>query len=388
MGPLREENPWQMNPKRKRKLRTPIDHLDLSRQRSVSPCRVFLDSGSQANFITEDTASFLKLHKREVEISVTGVEHTSTGIKHSVSATIKKSRTSKYKKNLDFFVLSRITAKRPCLPLKRADFEILKNIALADPEFHTPSDIDILLGVKLFYKLLYVGQIELKNCPDVVLQKTQLGWIVAGEINDPSPSNAVQCHLAMHSTPLDASLTKFWEVEEIPKAKLLSAEEKACEEHFINNTQRSADDRYVVRLPFNENKGKIGDSISMASRRFKYLENRFVKNPILKQDYSKFLEEYEALNHMSLIENANSAERGFYLPHHAVMKSDSLTTKIRVIFYGSAKTSSGISLNDSLMVGPTIQEDLFSLLFRFRTHKYALTADIEKNVSSSPCSSR
>ena len=79
----------------------------------------------------------------------------------------------------------------PSLPLKRADFEIPKNIALADPEFHKPSDIDILLGVKLFYKLLCVGQIELKNCPDLVLQKTQLGWIVAGEINDPSPSNAV-----------------------------------------------------------------------------------------------------------------------------------------------------------------------------------------------------
>ena len=126
----------------------------------------------------------------------------------------------------------------PSLPLKRADFEIPKSIVLADPEFHKPSDISPshLLGVKLFYKLLCVGQIELKNCPDVVLQKTQLGWIVAGEINDPPPSNVVQCHLVMHSTPLDASLTNFWEIEEIPKSKLLSAEERACAEHFINNT--------------------------------------------------------------------------------------------------------------------------------------------------------
>ena len=81
---------------------------------------------------------------------------------------------------------------------------------------------------------------------------------------------------------------------------------------------------------------------------------------------------------MSLVENANSGEPGFYLPHDAVIKSDSLTTKTRVVFDGSAKTSSDISLNDSLMVGPTIQDDLFSLLTRFRTHKYALTADIEK----------
>ena len=340
-------------------------------------CRVFLDSGSQANFITEDTDSFLKLHKKEVNVAVTGVEHTSAEIKHSVSA-IMKSRFSKYQKNLDFFVLSRITAKMPSLSLNLIDFKIPKNITLADPNFHKPSDIDILIGVRLFYKLLCVGQIELKNYPEAVLQKTQLGWIVAGEITNPSPTNEVQCYLAINSTPLDSSLTKFWEIEEIPNSKILSPEEQACEAHFVNNVQRNANGRYIVKLPFNENKGKLGDSLLIASRRFKYLENRFVKNPELKQEYSQFLKEYQVLNHMSLVENVNSDEPGFYLPHHAVIKSDSLTTKTRVVFDGSVKTSSGISLNDSLMVGPTIQDDLFSLLTRFRTHKYALTADIEK----------
>ena len=45
---------------------------------------------------------------------------------------------------------------------------------------------------------------------------------------------------------------------------------------------------------------------------------------------------------------------GFYLPHHAVFKESSLTTKVRVVFDGSAKSSTGIPLNDTLMVGPTI----------------------------------
>ncbi|XP_033212187.1 uncharacterized protein LOC117169790 [Belonocnema kinseyi] len=43
-----------------------------------------------------------------------------------------------------------------------------------------------------------------------------------------------------------------------------------------------------------------------------------------------------------------------------------------------SETSTGISINDTLMVGPSIQEDLFSLLIRFRSHAYAMTADIEK----------
>ena len=58
-------------------------------------CRVFLDAGKQANFITEDIASFLNLRKNLVDISVTSLEDTCTEIKHSVSVTMK-SRFNKY----------------------------------------------------------------------------------------------------------------------------------------------------------------------------------------------------------------------------------------------------------------------------------------------------
>ncbi|XP_076661051.1 uncharacterized protein LOC143364796 [Halictus rubicundus] len=69
---------------------------------------------------------------------------------------------------------------------------------------------------------------------------------------------------------------------------------------------------------------------------------------------------------------------GFYLPHHAVIKPTSLTTKVRVVFDGSAKTNTNLSLNDTLRIGPTLQDDLLSPLLRFRMHTYVLTGDIEK----------
>lgn len=71
-------------------------------------------------------------------------------------------------------------------------------------------------------------------------------------------------------------------------------------------------------------------------------------------------------------------ESGYFIPHHTVLKSDSHTTKLRVVFDASAKNTTGISLNDALHKGPTIQENLFSIVMRFRTHRYALSADIEK----------
>lgn len=68
----------------------------------------------------------------------------------------------------------------------------------------------------------------------------------------------------------------------------------------------------------------------------------------------------------------------FYLPHHPDFKETSATTKLRVVFDGSCKSDSGISLNDILLVGPVVQSDLISILLKFRTFKYVFTADIEK----------
>lgn len=47
-------------------------------------------------------------------------------------------------------------------------------------------------------------------------------------------------------------------------------------------------------------------------------------------------------------------------------------------FDGSCQTSNGLSLNNILRVGPTLQDDIFTILTRFRFHKYALVADIVK----------
>ena len=68
----------------------------------------------------------------------------------------------------------------------------------------------------------------------------------------------------------------------------------------------------------------------------------------------------------------------FYLPMHAVYKDSSSTTKIRVVFDASAKSDSGISLNDTLFVGPTVHSTLLDVLLRFRLHRIALVADVSK----------
>ncbi|KAF2881808.1 hypothetical protein ILUMI_24364 [Ignelater luminosus] len=108
------------------------------------------------------------------------------------------------------------------------------------------------------------------------------------------------------------------------------------------------------------------------------------------------MREYEALGHMSTLDDPVSQDCTFntlggtidvshlpiyYLSHHPVIRDQALTIKIRVVFDGSAKTTSGISLNETQIVGPIIQGDLLSILVRFRKFEVALIADIEKMYS-------
>lgn len=68
----------------------------------------------------------------------------------------------------------------------------------------------------------------------------------------------------------------------------------------------------------------------------------------------------------------------FYLPIHAVYKQNSLTTKVRAVFDASAKTTTGVSLNDLLLVGPTIHPSLIDVLLRFRSHRVTIASDVSK----------
>ena len=70
-------------------------------------------------------------------------------------------------------------------------------------------------------------------------------------------------------------------------------------------------------------------------------------------------------------------ENKFYLPHHAVLK-ESTTTPFRVVVNGSARSSTGVSGNDTLAVGPTLQPQLVVTLISFQLHVIVFTGDISK----------
>ena len=123
------------------------------------------------------------------------------------------------------------------------------------------------------------------------------------------------------------------------------------------------------------------NTFQIAKRQFLALERRLASQPSLREQYTQFIEEYINLKHMREVKEPHSLPpnmHSYYMLHHPVMKETSTTTKLRVVFNASCKSTTGVSLNDTLMVGPTVQQDLLSIFIRFRTHPVALIADIEK----------
>ncbi|XP_076660824.1 uncharacterized protein LOC143364275 [Halictus rubicundus] len=306
---------------------------------TLHTCRILLDSGSQSHFLTDNIVTKLGLRRDAINIPVTGINQITSTINTSVSTTIQ-SRMSLFSAKLNFLVVPRISGSIPNQAIRAAELKIPANIRLADPNFHKPSRIDGLIGAELFYKLLAIGQIALSNT-SVILQKTKLGWVVSGNLPTSNKSNPQVCNLALES--LHEQIAKFWEVENGPQRLLRSEEESECEKRYIETTTRNKETgRYTVGLPFKTGTMNLGNSYNVALKRFYSLERSLSRNPQLKSLYTEFLREYEELGHMTVAQVC-APDDGYYLPHHGVIKGNSLTTKLRVVFDASCKTSTDIA---------------------------------------------
>lgn len=339
-------------------------------------CRVLLDSASQSSFITSALLSRLGLRSFDVNISVLGIGQTTAQISKRCNLHIKSMKNA-FSTEISCFVIPHISDNIPGEKVNIANLEIPSNLSLADPTYFQPGSIDMLLGASLFYKLLCVGQISLGHQLPT-LQKTRFGWVISGSVNTTFPSQGTtMCHFAKTShSDVQAQLAKFWELEEaFTNSPIWSEDEKACESLFLETVSREKDGKFQVTIPFKKSTCLLGESKKNALRRLYSTENRLLKNPSLKLAYCEFMENYEKSGHMSQIEPADD-ELAYYLPHHAVINENSSTTKVRVVFDGSSPTDTGISLNELQYVGPPLQEDLVSILLRFRLYNIVFCADI------------
>ena len=254
----------------------------------------------------------------------------------------------------------------------------MPNLRLADSQFFDCRPVDLLLGADLYPEII-LGEIRRNVLGTLLAQKTIFGWIITGPVQQPS--------LQVYSTrvefseedSLNRNLLRFWELEETPKRKIMSTYDRICEENYLKTTRRGSDGRYIVTLPFKlefPDKLSLGHSMENVRSQFLRNESSLMRKPIIKEMYDDVIREYLSLGHMRPVTECISSLSSCYLPHHPVIKLDRKTTKLRVVFNASNKTSSGISLNDCLYVGLTLQADLVLLILRWRIFRFVFNCDI------------
>lgn len=342
-------------------------------------CRVLLDSASMSNFMSEDMLKRLGLTSEKVDISVLGIGQCKSSITQRCEVRVL-SNIGDFKIKVACLVIPEISDRLPLYEINKDAFNIPQGIQLADLDFNNPDKVDMLIGAELFWQLIQEGQVSLgEGLP--VLQNTRLGWIVSGKIQNSFASKRQKtvCHFT-RDLDVQAQLSKFWEWEEPNGVKLdpMSSEEAKCEDLFVTTTTRDSQGRFVVNIPFKDSVDNLGDSKRLALNRLFSLERKFAKNDELRQQYCEYMADYEKSGYMTRVSEVRDNEVAFFLPHHGVLKESSTTTKLRVVYDGSARSDNGVSINDLQHVGPRIQEDLMSILLRFRQNKVAFCADIAK----------
>lgn len=174
--------------------------------------------------------------------------------------------------------------------------------------------------------------------------------------------------------PLDNQLRAFWELESLG----IQPNEKVIHDNSSGNiTFREG--RYEVSLPWRQFHQSLPDNYNLSQRKLLDLLKRLRQNPVLLRDYNRIIQEQIE---KGIVEDTPVVEpdstRLHYLPHHAVIRTDKDTTKLRIVLDASAKMDGRLSLNDCLHKGPKFNQKILDILMRFRSYRTALTADIEK----------
>jgi len=355
--------------------------------------RIILDGGSQRSYIVDKVRAALNLpteHTEPMLIQAFGSTSEKPIDCHAVKLDLKTQDGGSI--NISAYSVPFI-----CTPVikqtvleAQEKYNHLANLKLADPILgNNDAQIDLLIGSDQYWKLVTGCVIKGESGPTAI--HTKLGWVLSGPMEDDMPndrattnlvtqthtlqvtsSNVAPAHLPTDDVNYD--LKAFWDLESLGIIK----PEKTVYSEFID-TISFHDGRYEVHLPWKDPRPVLPDNYETSLKRLNGLLKRLRQEPDILLEYDAVIKDQIKRGIVEVVDTPEPGEEGkvHYLPHHAVIRKDKSTTKLRVVYDASCK-STGPSLNDCLYTGPTMSQKIMEIILRFRSHKLALAGDIEK----------
>ena len=163
-------------------------------------------------------------------------------------------------------------------------------------------------------------------------------------------------------------------------------------DEFTKHVYRQGD-RYEVTLPWKEEHLLIPNNYELSGSGLRSMHCKLQKKPELLKEYDQIIKEQlssgiveevpekevEKIEVTNIQSSDAHSENMYYIPHHAVIRQNRETTKLLVVYDGSAKSNNQpYALNDCLETGPNYIPQLLEVLPRFRWNPIAISADMEK----------
>ncbi|XP_017479050.1 PREDICTED: uncharacterized protein LOC108368673 [Rhagoletis zephyria] len=242
--------------------------------------RALIDSGSECSFITERLKRRINLPSKRLHAQVSGITNAiSAQVKEACNIEIRSPIDPLFRSTTTVLVLAQLTGSLPTTHIsavtKQAFPDLVlsdksavtkqafPDLVLSDKRFFVNEQVDLVLGGDIYPEIIFSGL--KKNVLNTLLaQETVFGWILTGRTDATSATNHIASYFS--EAALDKQLTAFWGVEDLPKSKSLSEEDKYCKELYKSTTQRTKDGKYVVSLPFRQDfPENVGDYINTSS---------------------------------------------------------------------------------------------------------------------------
>ncbi|GFY45804.1 integrase catalytic domain-containing protein [Trichonephila inaurata madagascariensis] len=252
-----------------------------------------------------------------------------------------------------------------------------KGLILADDGFST--EIDLLIGSEFICEIL--GDRNLKISKRLMATNSIFGEILQGRINNEGNVKEVQVNcLSTIDQKMDYDqINKFWELENmgINKQESSNSDLQILEKIEENTTYTNG--RYETKLLWKDDKIQLSNNYEVAKRQLFNLNDKFKRDKGLYLNYKEIIQQQLKDGIVEFTDcEPNKTCPGYFMPHHAVIREEKETTKVRICFDASSKFRDQLSLNDLLYCGPNLNPELLRIILKFRIEKIAMCADIQR----------